>query len=232
MSFSDLVIEPQRYSAVQQPAVKKNSRLNKVTASSIAGSAIGIAAGVGAVYSLAKKGNPLTSLKNLTYSEGDVLLVGLGSVLGGLTGGLIADKNKKNVKPKLREASQQYIGNMVFPVSILAGANKILEKYVFKTSATPTTWQGILLKTAVCIASLVGGMELGNKVMNKVNNKIFKEEVKHDVEPEDYLVHADDLCLTANMVLKDFKSISSVTSKLLPLTFIVAGSKTGMQKND
>ena len=73
-------------------------------------------------------------------------------------------------------------------------------------------------------------MEIGNKVVNKLNNKIFKEEVKHDVKAEDYLVHADDICITANMLLKDVKSITSVTSTLLPLSFIVSGSKTGMQQ--
>ena len=66
--------------------------------------------------------------------------------------------------------------------------------------------------------------------MNKVNNKVFKEEVKHEVEAEDYLVHADDIFLATNMLLKDAKAISNVTSKILPATFIVAGSKTGMQK--
>lgn len=228
--MNDLIILPQKYTVQDKP--KPKTKKSKVTAASIAGSAIGIAAGVGAVYSLAKKGNPLTTLKNLRYSEGDVLLVGLGSVAGGLMGGLMADKDKNNVKPKLREASQQFIGNMVFPVSILAAVNKGLEKFVFKTSGTPKTPAGILIKCLACVGSLVGGMELGNKVMNKVNNKLFKEEVKHDVHAEDYLVHADDLCLTANMVLKDFKSISAVTSKILPLTFIVAGSKTGMQQAD
>ncbi len=226
MQIDNLINKPQTYTN------NKKSNKKRVNAASIAGSAIGIAGAVACIYSAAKKKNPALAFKNLNYSEGDVLLIGAGSVLGGLIGGLSADKNKKNVKPKLREASQQYIGNMVFPVSILACANKLLEKYVFKTDATPSDWKGILLKSAVCVASLVGGMELGNKVMNKVNNKVFKEEIKHDVHAEDYLVHADDLCLTANMVLKDFKQISVITSKLLPLTFIVAGSKTGMQQTD
>ncbi len=212
-----------------QSNIKTNKK--RVTAASIAGSAIGIGAAVAGVYAMAKRRNPMTTLKNLTYEEGDVLLIGAGSVLGGLTGGLMADKNKNNKTLKLREASQQFIGNMVFPISILAGANKLLNKYVIK-SLENLSARDMVIKTAVCIASLVGGMELGNAVMNRVNNKIFKEEIKHDVHAEDYLVHADDLCLTANMVLKDFKQISAITSKILPLTFIVAGSKTGMQQSE
>ena len=60
-----------------------------------------------------------------------------------------------------------------------------------------------------------------------MNNILFKEEVKRDVEASDYLVHADDLCLAANLILKDTKTISKVTSKILPATFILAGIKTG-----
>lgn len=211
---------------------------NKVKAASIAGSAIGIAGAVAGVYAMAKKGNPAVSLKNLSYEEKDVLLIGAGSVLGGLTGGLLADKDKNNVKPKLREASQQYIGNMVFPIGLLAMGNKILDKTGFKLPKINSNFKyaktangvlSVLPKIAVTVGALFGGMELGNKVMNNVNNKVFKEEVKHDVQAEDYLVHADDLCLAANMLLKDAKSVSAITSKVLPATFIVAGSKVGMQ---
>lgn len=174
----------------------------KVNAASIAGSAIGIAGAVAGVYAMAKKGNPAVSLKNLSYEEKDVLLIGAGSVLGGLTGGLIADKNKNNVKPKLREASQQFVGNMVFPIGLLAAGNKILDKTGFKLPKINSNSKyakaangvlSVLPKIAVTLTALAGGMKLGNKVMNNVNNKIFNEEVKHEVEPEDFLVHADDL---------------------------------------
>ncbi len=210
----------------------------KVNAASIAGSAIGIAGAVAGVYTMAKKGNPTLKFKNLSYEEKDVLLIGAGSILGGLAGGLIADKDKNNVKPKLREASQQYIGNMVFPIGLLVAGNKILDKTGFALPKINSDFKysklingvlSVLPKIAVTIGALFGGMELGNKVMNNVNNKVFKEEVKHEVEAEDYLVHADDLCLAANMLLKDEKAVSKVTSKILPATFIVAGSKVGMQ---
>ncbi len=220
---------------------KKESKKKKVNAAAITGSAIGIAAGVAGVYALAKKGNPSLGIKNINYSEGDVLMIGAGSVLGGLAGGLIADDDKKNVKPKLREASQQFFGNMCCPIGLLALGNKVLDKTNFRlpkinsASKPAMAVNGVLKvlpKVAVTLGALFGGMEIGNGIMNKVNNKIFKEEVKHDIEAEDYLVHADDLCLAANMLLKDSAAISSVTSKVLPATFIVAGSKTGMQKAD
>lgn len=223
-----------------QPNIKKRNK-RKVTAAAIAGSAIGIAGAVAGVYSMAKKGNPAASLSHLSYSEKDALLIGAGSVIGGLTGGMLADDNKENITPKLREASQQFVGNMVFPLGTLAIGNKLLEKTQFKlpqinSSSKPAKIVNgvlsVLPKVVVTVAALMGGMEAGNKVMNKVNNKIFKEEVKHDVKAEDYLVHADDICLTANMLLKDAKAISAITSKALPLSFIVSGAKTGMQQKD
>ena len=219
---------------------KAANRAN-VKKASIAGSLIGILSAVGIVYALAKKGNPLTSIKNLNYDEKDVLIVGAGSVMGGLIGGLLADKNKENITPKLREASQQFFGNMCCPIGLLALTTRLLEKSGFKLPQIQSKSKlaqflniglAALPKVAVTVLSLIFGMEMGNKIMNKVNNKIFKEEVKHDVHAEDYLVHADDLCLAANLLLKDTKSISKVTSKILPFTFIVAGSKTGMQEKD
>ena len=225
-----------------QPQTKSyNNKNNKkrTQIASVAGSLVGIAGAVAGVYAMAKKSNPSITLKNLNYSEKDVLLIGAGSVLGGLTGGYLADKNKKNKKAKLREASQQFFGNIACPVGLLAVGNKLLDKTKFKlpkinSSSKPAqivnAVTSVLPKVVVTVASLVGGMELGNKIMNNVNNKIFKEEVKHDVKAEDYLVHADDICLTANMLLKDARSISALTSKVLPLTFVLAGSKTGMQE--
>ncbi len=218
---------------------RSKSSFQKVKAASIAGSAIGIASAVLCVYSACKKKNPSLLPYKMSYSEAGALCIGFGSVLGGLIGGLTADKDKKNIKPKLREASQQFVGNMVFPLGTLALGNKLLKKINIKMpqikSATAfakyaNNFINVLPKAVMTVSALVLGMETGNKVINIVNNKLFKEEVKHDVKAEDYLVHADDICITANMLLKDVKSITSVTSTLLPLSFIVSGSKTGIQQ--
>lgn len=220
-----------------------NQRKNKavVTAASIAGSALGVAGTVAGLYAIAKKGNPATSLLNLKYAEKDALLIGAGSIVGGLAGGLIADHNKENINPKLREASQQFVGNTLFPIVTSAFANKALDKSGFKLPQINSTSKiakiaNVALaaapKVVVTLASLIGGMQVGNKLMNTVNNKIFKEDVKHSIAPEDMLVHSDDICLTANMLLKDTKVISSITSKALPLTMIIPGAKAGMQQKE
>jgi hypothetical protein len=242
MNVLDSILQSnlQQAQTVQTPSQNgKKAKNKKVMATSIAGSAVGIVGAVAGVYSLAKHSNPAVTLKNLSYEEKDVLMIGAGSVLGGLAGGLIGDDDKKNVKPKLREASQQFFGNMACPIGLLALSNKILDKTNFqlpkiasnnKAAQVVNGVISVLPKVVTTVASLVCGMEIGNKIMNKVNDKVFKEEIKHDVHAEDYLVHADDLCLAANMLLKDAKSVSVVTNKVLPATFIVAGSKTGMAK--
>ncbi len=122
-------------SPVNKPETKQVSFAadkKKVKAASFIGSTLGIAGAVASILATAKKGNPAASLKNLTYGEKDILLIGAGSILGGLTGGLLTDKNKENRNPKLREASQQFFGSLLCPVSILAVAEKALEKSGFK----------------------------------------------------------------------------------------------------
>lgn len=227
-------------SSTSKPKQDINNR-KKVKIASVAGSAVGIATAVAGVYAMAKKGNPAASLKNFNYSERDMLLIGAGSVLGGLTAGLVTDKNKENKVPKIREATQQMVGSIACPIGFLAVGNKILEKTKFKLPQINSTSKPaqiansvlkVLPKVVVTIGSLVSGMEVGNKVMNVINNKVFKEEVKHNVKPEDYLVHADDICVGANVLLKDVKAISGITSKILPATFIISGTKTGMAKKD
>lgn len=213
----------------------------KVAVASTVGSAVGIAASVAGIYAMAKKGNPSLALKKLMYQEKDVFILGAGAIAGGLAGGLIADKNKENVVPKVREAAQQMIGNTLFPVSFLAVGNKILEKTnlklpKLKSSSKPAqvinTVLSALPKIVVTLASLTAGAQVGNKVVNTVNNKIFKEDVKRVVAAEDMLVHTDDICLATSMLAKNTPKIASFSNAILPATFIVAGAKTGMQQKE
>ncbi len=220
----------------QNETLITKQKKSKLKTASVSGSLLGIMGGVATVYLMARSKNPNISLKNYRYTEKDVLVIGAGSVLGGLLAGSVVDKN--NADNKLREASQQYIGNMVFPVCFLAMTEHLLEKIntpQFKANNNIAKMANMLLKglpkSIAIILALVSGMEIGNKVMNKVNNKIFKKEVKHEIKKEDYLVHLDDICLASNFLLKDAKSIASVTSKILPFTFVVAGTKTGLKQS-
>ena len=214
----------------------ENINQKRVKTASYIGSAIGITTAVGGIYKSAQKGNPNLKFKNLTYAENDILKIGAGSILGGLTGGLLTDKNKENQKPKIKEAIQQFFGSLLCPLGVLAGAEKLLEKSKFKLPHIKTSSKLLnntvtaLPKITVTVGSLIAGMNIGNKLVNKINNKIFKENETHKVHASDYIVHTDDLCVGVNLILKDVKSISMITSKILPFAFILSGAKTGSQE--
>ena len=226
------------------PIINEPKQVNnrkKVVAASVAGSALGIATSVASLYAMAKKGNPALALKNLAYQEKDVLLIGASSILGGLAGGLIADNDKENITPKLREASQQFVGNTVFPVSFIAMGNKLLEKTKFqlpkfKSASKFANMANVVLATLPRIITtglaLAGGTLVGNKLMNVVNDKIYGEKQKHTIEAEDMLMHSDDVCLATTFLFKDATKIASVTNAILPATFLVAGAKSGMQQKE
>lgn len=223
----------------QEP--KQISNRRKVAAASIAGSAIGIATSVAGVYAMAKKGNPTLALKNLVYQEKDVLLIGASSILGGLAGGLIADSDKENIAPKLREASQQFVGNTLFPVSFIAMGNKLLEKTNFqlpkfksasKIANMANVVLGALPRIITTGVALASGSLVGNKFMNVINNKIYNEKTKHTVEAEDMLMHSDDICMATSFLFKNAPKMASVTNAILPATFLVAGAKSGMQQKE
>lgn len=207
----------------------KSKHKQKIMVASTLGCTLGIAAAVASCYILKKQSTPQILFKNLTYNEKDILMIGAGSILGGLSGGLLIDNNKKNITPKLREASLQFFGNLATPLSLLFVSNKAMDYYYFKTKPFGNP-KSPIPKILASIISLVAGMNIGNKIMNKVNNKIFNQTQNRKVTKMDYLVHTDDILIAANLLLKDSKSISNITSKLLPASFILAGVKTGMQQ--
>lgn len=219
------------------PAKKKTSK--KVIAGATIGSALGIAGAVAGVYAMAKKGNPKLLFRNLAYQEKDVLLIGTGSVLGGLMGGLLTDKDKKNNIPKIREATEQLLGCIALPIGLLALGNKGLDKLNIKMPQIKSASKIAdyannalkhLPKVAMTVGCIVAGMNIGHEIMKKVNNNFFKEQDNHDIDAKDYLVHTDDLCVAASLIFKDTEKISKVTNKILPLSFILSGIKTGTRQ--
>ena len=232
-------ITPTIANNINNPVSAKKKLDKKVIAGATLGSALGIVGAVAGVYHMAKKGNANLLLKNLAYEEKDVLLIGAGSVLGGLTGGLLTDKEKKNTVPKIREATEQMVGCIAFPVGLLAIGNKFLDKANIKMPQIKSAGKLAdfannalkhLPKVAMTVGCLVAGMQIGHEIMEKVNNKIFKEKENHKVEAKDYLVHTDDLCVAASLIFKDTEKISKVTNKILPLSFILSGIKTGTRQ--
>ncbi|MBR1616793.1 hypothetical protein IJ670_01435 [bacterium] len=218
--------------------IDNSQNLRRTKIASIAGSALGIGASVGMIYSIAKKSNPNLKFSDLKYDELGIVGLGAGSIAGGLLGGLIADENKENTNPKIREGLQQLFGSLMCPMALVAVFTRALDKSGFKMPDFKALPKGLnnmiaaLPRVGVIFGSLVLGMNVGNKIMNKVNNFIFKENKERKVELSDYFVHTDDACVAASLVLKDVESVSSVTNKIMPLAFLLSGIKTGTAQKE
>ncbi len=212
---------------------------NKVKLASIAGSSVGIAVTLATLLSKAKKGNPATTFRSLSYEEPEMIKLGLASVVGGMAGGIAAD-NKKNSKAKVKEAIQQALGNIITPVGLLAINTRLLEKSGLKFPIIKGNNKfvkfanqslGALPRVVVTIASLVAGMKIGHTIVDKLNEKIFHEKEKRQIKASDYSAHVDDLCLVSSLMLKD-SAVKTVTSKMIPLSMMISGFEAGTKQEE
>jgi hypothetical protein len=121
-------------------------------------------------------------LAEANYKTKEIVTIGTGSILGGITGGTIFG-DKKDFNSKVREGIVQ-IMNISFPIAFVqalsAGGNKLTEltmpnwcksKNLLKQSVTK------LPATAGAMVGLISGMVLGNKLSNKLNEKLFHKKM-------------------------------------------------------
>lgn len=156
------------------------------------------------------------SVVNLDYNLKNILAVGLGSITGGLLGGVISDKGK-NTDKKIQEGIYQGISNIIIPTVLVDGALKLLKNNNVNNK---------FIKAGVTIAGVMGGMTIGNFISGKINKKLFpNNHVKRKMHLKDTLVHIDDLptCLALNK--QKFFHIE----KLVPIGHILSGYETGIQ---
>ncbi|MBR6163448.1 hypothetical protein IKQ26_06135 [bacterium] len=199
----------------------KTSKIDKKV---LAASLIGAGLTTGAVlYKAAKGGN--FQLSKFHYSDKQLILIGAGSVLGGLIGGSISDK--ENMKYKYKEGLHQFFGNILAPIGVLTVSEKILDatKVLTKVKQPYST----IIKSAATIGSLVLGMHLGNSLVSKFTDKLFHEKDNHKIKIEDYSVHTDDLCMAISHIGKG-SLISRIAVHCLPFAFLLSGYKTGAAK--
>jgi len=154
-----------------------------------------------------------TSLFKIVYELKEMLMLGTGSILGGLAGGIIADKGK-NTQSKLREGGHQFLANLLLPTTFVAGFLKIAEKSRFvKTS-----------KAIAVIAGITAGMGIGSFISNKVSKLAFKDCKEREIKPADVFMHVDDLPIALTL------SKIPYVDKILPLAFIYSGYQAGTAK--
>ena len=188
-------------------------------------------------YSLSLKkmlSTPLkdTYLGSVNYETKEVIGMGIGSCLGGLLGGALFDKRKKNFKEKVEEGIVQ-ITNISLPIAFVQGLSSVggkvtksLQPWVKKGGIT----RKIMAETPKVFGSMVGlvsGMYLGNRLSHQINKHIFNKQVDdRPVKIKDFAAHIDDICLAATFVAQS-NPITQSVSRIIPLALCVAGNETG-----
>lgn len=185
--------------------------------------------------------------KNLKIGSLEILGLAVGSLVGGLTGGIAVDKTNK--RDKIRESLQQFVGNIAFPLGFVAAGNMAYDAAVKKFDLKPPVFENKIANAisksapvvAVTAGSLALGIVVGNKVANLVNNKIFKKDEERKIKMSDLAAHVDDTLLGATLVAQNLapaqgtlatgygtaSAIGSAASRLIPPALIVPGYVAG-----
>ena len=164
-----------------------------------------------------------TFLGKIEYDIKTVPVVGAGSCLGGLLGGVIFDKNKNNRQAKVREALVQYT-NIVLPIATVH-CTSLLGEAAAKKLPKMNKPIGI----AAPLIGLAAGIVAGNKLANKLNQIIFHKKDNRPVELTDMSAHLDDICMTSQYIKKDNILTKSV-SRFIPLALMVPGCEIGKKQ--
>ncbi len=164
-------------------------------------------------------------------------LLGLIPILGGVCGGVIADKicqssTKKSTGNKIKEGFYQYFAN-IFLCNVGAGAalysaEKLQQLKLIKP-LNPIK-KLIIIMSGITATGIIGGSLIANYLSKKIIDPIFnpknrteKKELYSERKPEllDIALHIDDIATAG--VLSGFKWIEPI----LPLMYFISGYRAG-----
>ena len=154
-------------------------------------------------------------LAKVEYHDEQVIPIGAGSILGGLAGGYMIDKDPKARKEKRREALMQ-VGNVSIPILTLDFLSEKLGKY------------GKVAKTCGAVAGIFAGVYLANVIMNRVNNFLFRHKENRDMKLTDFSAHVDDAVVAASYVSSS--PIVYGIARIIPLALMIPGNEVGNKK--
>ena len=154
-------------------------------------------------------------LAKVQYHDEQVIPIGVGSVLGGLAGGYMIDKDPKARKEKRREALMQ-VGNVSIPILTVDFLSDKLGKY------------GKVAKTCGAVAGIFAGVYLANVIMNRVNNFIFRQKEGRDMKITDFSAHLDDAVVAASYV--STSPIVHAIARVIPAALMIPGNEVGNKK--
>lgn len=157
---------------------------------------------------------------NIEYGLKEMLFTSVGSVLGGLSGGLLFKKDE-NKKTKVKESVFQ-VCNIAVPTSIVAGLLKLTEKN--------KNFKGALPKIISVAIGIGAGMPIAATVSNGINNGLLDKENpnRRKLKLKDCFVHIDDLVGALVLARIPFADKLHV-DKILPVLYGVCGYEAGVK---
>lgn len=203
----------------------KDAKCGGTSIWAIAGAIIGAAI---PTIILAKKQKPnlkVNSFKNfmefinINYGRNEFLAVGLGSIVGGLLGGL-NDPHEKNKLKKLEEATFQTM-NIIIPTYLVTESMNFCERK--KSLNNPYA------KAAATLGGVILGVNAAVLLSNAIDKKVFN---KYECNPNrkfrsrDLVVHVDDL-VGALVISKWSFAEKLQLNKFLPAIFAWNGYEVG-----
>lgn len=209
---------------VKQMAKDNKKTPAKVKAAALAGS---MAATLGVLGFLAKKPGASLKFRELFKLDFDsplrVILLATCSTIGGLTGGLLADK-KEHRKAKIKEGIHQFLGNIITPISIVGITLSQIKKKNYSKA------KEVIIGGIAAVAGVAAGVTGGNWVASKVNKVIFKENDDRKITAKDFGIHVDDI-ITVAALTAEGETIKNFISKALPAIFLICGYEAGTKSN-
>lgn len=155
---------------------------------------------------------------NINYNLPEILSISTGSLLGGLAGGIITDKNKNHRKEKVEEALHTF-NNILIPTTLTDILLKATKKMNVKSPID---------KIISPIIGIGVGMALANMVTNKITKKFIDPDMPERKQQfKDYFVHIDDIL--GVLVLTKIPFADKIQAgKLLTAVYAYCGFKAGI----
>lgn len=250
-SYIDPPLDPAQYKLTSQvadtvapsPSEKKERRTPALV---MAGSLLGTLL---PMFLIAQTQGKFKDLKGLQKAFGifkaeyedpkNIIFLGGSAVLGGLAGGIIADKGK-DTWPKIKEGTYQFITNIAAPVLFCGLFNHGFEKAQKRFPRFGKVLNGekfsnkalmFLAKTGVSLAGIAVGVPLGAFVSNRLNSLIHKDDTpKRKITVKDFLIQVDDMAsgFTVTGALENIPVLKHIGA-ILPFVYYISGTETGKQ---
>lgn len=202
-----------------------------------------------ALFRLFDKKHP--DRKVIELEEKEIITLAGSSVLGGLAAGVAFD-DKSQRKAKVKEAVNQFLGNVLVPVGCVSLVSRLYKKnketilnLVPQIKENGKLAAKLSKKTVkninsafravpfsfATIGALSFGIVTGNKVSNFLNEKVFHKKVERKIKGSDFAPHVDDIGMAVSL-MADRSIASSLIQRTVPAFLCVPGIEVGMHKED